>query len=114
MRVPELFSSQHEQLDQRHIHGDLAYGRFDIWVRSVVLQLVVADVEIGTLKHGTASTLENIDSSVLFGQYVNSSKNALGITVEASQNFANNQTLQFVDHGGSHKTTWFHAGEVQA
>ena len=73
--------------------------------------LKIAGVEIGTLKHGTNLTIDTLDASPIYGQYINSATSALTIEVVASRHFGN-QTLHFVSQGGSYKTTWFHIEEV--
>jgi hypothetical protein len=74
--------------------------------------LKIAGVEIGTLKHGTNLTIDTLDASPIYGQYINSATSALTIEVVASRHFGN-QNLHFVSQGGSYKTTWFHIEEVQ-
>ena len=73
--------------------------------------LKIAGVEIGTLKHGTNLTIDTLDASPIYGQYINSATSALTIEVVASRHYGN-QTLHCVSQGGSYKTTWFHIEEV--
>ena len=57
--------------------------------------LSIAGVEIGTLKHGTNLTIDTLDASPIYGQYINSSTSALTISVVASRHFGNQNLIFF-------------------